>query len=784
MVSAYHIFFLVGVVFIRYLSVNQESVCVFSSNKFIFFLFNICIMQMDCGSEDDNNISHQNRINFDSQDLFNYYISCLFCAPPTMGLDDARNLLAGANTELISERLANYLHSLIDKEPLIIMERFIILLDAMEYCVKEVSELVPENKGAEKEMWSVIRGALKSFPCCSALSTLLEKVITLSFYSRSQAKDKKLVTSEVYSDIYKLTLNFFTLFSNKDTLKMEDMISKIIINCADDFIRMSNSHKKMNLLKKHIIRQLARKTGPVFSWLGELNLCNEKEVKLFYQVRAEYFLLTNISDSIFDAIIAYPETGNNIKIIGKFMSKFGVQGREMISKCIIESINKQLLHVGVSTDVILRVYASCVESIKILDNTCVMMHKICKIIKDYIKKRSDTVRSIVNYLINDSGSDWHTKTQQNSAMIVDEEDMAQVNDEFLPSIEENTIKHWQEWNPDPPDAPPGDSRFYRQSADLFNMLVSIYGSKELFVKEYRQLLAERLIEEEFADIDAEKGYLELMKRRFTDGELQNCEVMLKDIKDSRHTDSKLVEKDNVKFTTQVRVISKHFWPKIDYTNFEMPEIFKDAIDKYKNSFEEFRASRTLTYYNTSGMVVMNVELNGVNIDMSVTIVQACVLLVFAEKENYKVSDIVDLLKLPRNMVKKACEYWTCLGYLVPSELNDDDDYSIVKTPINSEKVKKILSNQDQESDEEETNTDDCTIIDSLEQYWNYTRNLIANSSEGIKPERLLQLYKMFNSPSKRGPSLDHVVMLLQRKVKQNILSVENGVYFVVKDNPT
>ena len=69
----------------------------------------------------------------------------------------------------------------------------------------------------------------------------------------------------------------------------------------------------MNLLKKNIVKQLARKTGPIFSWLTELELSNEMEVKSFYQVRTESFLLTNISDTIFDAIIAYPETGNNIK---------------------------------------------------------------------------------------------------------------------------------------------------------------------------------------------------------------------------------------------------------------------------------------------------------------------------------------------------------------------------------------------------------------------------------------------------------------------------------------
>uniref|UniRef100_A0A0N4ZXA9 Anaphase-promoting complex subunit 2 n=1 Tax=Parastrongyloides trichosuri TaxID=131310 RepID=A0A0N4ZXA9_PARTI len=715
--------------------------------------------------------------------LFNYYVSYLFCSPPGMTTIEANIMLEGGNNELIASRLAAYLHSLVDEDPVGILERFIIFVDAMEYSVKEVLLLTSNDLDSKKNMWSVIRTISKSFPCYNALLTLLEKVIILSFYSRNQWKEEiDGEKKEIYKNIYYLTLSFCKIFCNKEKLRMEEDISKIVLNLADDLLRMSNSHKKLNLLKPNLLNQLSRKFGPIFSWISELKLQNENDIRIFFQNRAEHFLLKNISDTIFDSIIAYPETKNNIKTIGKIMEKYGVEGREMISKCITESVNRHLMHVGVSTDIILRVYASCVESIKILDNTCVMMHKICKIIKDYIKKRPDTVRSIVNYLINDSTSDWHSKTHQNSGIIVDEEDMAQVNDEFLPSIEENTIKNWKDWKPDPPDAPPGDSRFYKQSADLFNMLVSIYGSKELFVKEYRQLLAERLIEEKFPDIEAEKGYLELMKRRFTDGELQNCEVMLKDIEDSRIMDKKLKEKKNILFTTEVRIISRHFWPKIEHLTFEMPQTFKNAIETYKKTFEEFRASRTLIYYNTSGMAILNIELNGVKMDMTVTVPQASVLSIFLERDNCKISDMISIFQLPRNTIKKACEYWTSLGYLLPSDMNDDEGYSLVKTPINSEKVKKMLVNQDQDSDEEESNADDGTIIDSLEQYWNYTRNLIANSNDGIKPERLLQLYKMFNSPSKRGPSLDHVVMLLQRKVKQNILSVENGVYFVVKPN--
>jgi anaphase-promoting complex subunit 2 len=65
------------------------------------------------------------------------------------------------------------------------------------------------------------------------------------------------------------------------------------------------------------------------------------------------------------------------------------------------------------------------------------------------------------------------------------------------------------------------------------MLVSIYDSRDLFVEEYQRLLANNLIANGWnKQMDDESRYLEHMKRRFTDDELNKCEVMLKDIRDS------------------------------------------------------------------------------------------------------------------------------------------------------------------------------------------------------------------------------------------------------------
>lgn len=71
---------------------------------------------------------------------------------------------------------------------------------------------------------------------------------------------------------------------------------------------------------------------------------------------------------------------------------------------------------------------------------------------------------------------------------------------------------WLDWLPDPPDANPCQSRRYRQNADVFNMLVSVYGSKEIFVKEYRELLAERLTKSWNRDVSVLSSFMSFSKK--------------------------------------------------------------------------------------------------------------------------------------------------------------------------------------------------------------------------------------------------------------------------------
>ncbi|CAJ1451639.1 unnamed protein product, partial [Effrenium voratum] len=78
------------------------------------------------------------------------------------------------------------------------------------------------------------------------------------------------------------------------------------------------------------------------------------------------------------------------------------------------------------------------------------------------------------------------------------------------------------WVPDPMDADDAQPRA-RKAQDVVSLLVGIYGSKEMFIKEYKEMLADRLLGNPSYSTEREVQNLELLKTRFGDAALTHCE---------------------------------------------------------------------------------------------------------------------------------------------------------------------------------------------------------------------------------------------------------------------
>ena len=79
-------------------------------------------------------------------------------------------------------------------------------------------------------------------------------------------------------------------------------------------------------------------------------------------------------------------------------------------------------------------------------------------------------------------------------------------------------------------------RIKYQESDLVTVLVNLYGSQEAFINEYQNMLAEKLMSAKDYNIDEEIKNIELLKIRFGEMALQTCNIIVKDVKDSKRLD--------------------------------------------------------------------------------------------------------------------------------------------------------------------------------------------------------------------------------------------------------
>lgn len=108
------------------------------------------------------------------------------------------------------------------------------------------------------------------------------------------------------------------------------------------------------------------------------------------------------------------------------------------------------MNLGVNTKDILKAYARSVESLIAFDESFVLVHKVCDLIKCYVKTRPDTVRKIIQFITAEKPGE----SSNDFAQLVDRKNLINVNDEYVIMIEDAENERWDKWQPDPYDANP------------------------------------------------------------------------------------------------------------------------------------------------------------------------------------------------------------------------------------------------------------------------------------------------------------------------------------------
>ena len=457
-------------------------------------------------------------------------------------------------------------------------------------------------------------------------------------------------------------------------------LDKIIIGWIKLIYSSSNEYSKMILDETSLSGTINKKF--------DQHLSN-------YKKQLSHFMYTHYAHirikRLFDIVVDFPDSKNAIDDLKICLSKTNL--RAQVIKGLKQSIEQRLLHPGVNTSDILTAYVAAIKALMCLDTSGVMMENVCEPLKKYLRNRDDTVKCIVSNLTEDGESsndlmeefckDLYTNE---TVDFIDSNTAAPISDNQAASSDSNPtrLKAWELWMPEPIDSLNYgfDSSNIDSKSNIISMLVNIYGSKDMFVNEYKTLLADRLLSNYSFNMEKEIRNLELLKLRFGDSNLFACEAMLKDLSESKRINANILEQLRQKSISQIEsfavdpttlkclILSEQFWPKLKDEKIELPAELKQIQEKFMASYEAFKGNRTLIWKNNIGQVTIEVELNKQALEFNVTPIQAAVIMKFQEKDTWSLLELSQSLKMCSFALRKKLYYWKIQGLIKEVERSD------------------------------------------------------------------------------------------------------------------
>lgn len=528
-------------------------------------------------------------------------------------------------------------------------------------------------------------------------------------------------------------------------------------------------------------------TGGLRYYMSQNNVMNRLQIpSLSYSNIRDFIVNTFIycrMSQLFDIIIDFPNSEPAVYDLHVCIISEPFYRKKFITT-LKSSIEKRLLHPGVPTSDIIDAYITHIKALKVLDPQGIILQIVCDPIRNYLKSREDTVRCIINSLTSDNLIDL----SENSEIVGNIE----MKDE-----DEIVLDTWTAWQPQPI----GVSKLNQAllNSDIISLLVNIFDSKDLFVQEYQRLLSQRILLSFEMNLEMEHRNLELLSLRFGECELHNCEVMLKDVKDSGRVNQRISsgEVGNMKsipFETNALILSKQFWPENfgiqtsdDSKSLKLPEEVDKAFKSYTKGFETIKANRTLDWIHQLGVVKLELELNNgtKTVEYTMRPIHAAIIFQFQERKLWRISELAEALNILPSAIRRHISYWQGHGLLTEVSLDTfllDEDGKNNSTQSNKSiniGSSQDLDNFDGDIHEEENQSVPTEVANEnrLQIFWNFIDNMLKNL-HSLSLDRIFLMLKMFNmqSPEIESLNVHELRQFLDLKVSESKLAYSNGLY--------
>ncbi|KAE8137566.1 hypothetical protein BDV38DRAFT_292772 [Aspergillus pseudotamarii] len=472
---------------------------------------------------------------------------------------------------------------------------------------------------------------------------------------------------------------------------------------------------------------------------------------------------------LFDIIVEWPASSGAIEDLRHFTAY--PAGRFQVTHSFSAVLDHRLLHPGASTVEILQVYISIIRAFNLLDPKGVLLDRIARPIRRYLRDRPDTVKVIVGGLMADP-ADAHDQTSSGDTLAELSAELTKAHQNSMRSDRGELDWDDMNWIPDPVDAAPD----YRKSktSDVIGSLISLFDSKEAFVKEMQRMLADRLLQKR-TDFDQEMSVLELLKLRFGDNALQACEVMMRDIFDSRRVDA--VVRNDQDLTRKpaastpssdnedipelhAKILSHFFWPEIQEQDFHVPEEIAELQQRYAAGFASLKQSRKLTWLNGLGQVTVELDLEDRVFVDEVSTWQATVIYAFNSPSGDSVSrtanELAEELDMSVALVRSACLFWVSKRILAEVQrdtfrvlevLPNEEDEAVGGTGVSGADDNAGDASEDTAAAAEAAaaaaakESAEAAAMEKMNLYWQFIMGMLTN--QGAMPlQRIVMMLKI------------------------------------------
>ncbi|CEG73246.1 hypothetical protein RMATCC62417_08665 [Rhizopus microsporus] len=467
-----------------------------------------------------------------------------------------------------------------------------------------------------------------------------------------------------------------------NALSLAPSWTSILKDIMDERLRAKEWEEEYSLSLVNV--QLKWLHAIVLPWISHIMSRSNDEDADWYdflrlKLRAEHVLYESIYQyrigNILDTILDIPETNDAILDLKITVDKRGYL--DDLEKKLLQEIKNRLLQLSVSTTSILEYYAACVQCLRQIDPSCKILLTVTDTIQRYIREyRKDVAQGVVTIIRNPENYDIQLRANDDEPYVfaIDELSNGKTQKEKIPDREHMLEKL---------------EKLKAKSSDMAALLISMCKSVKDFVIAYGDRLGEILLKTKDYDTEEEILRLEIIKMNFPPDMFIRCDIMLKDVAESKRIDKMIHENEAIDNSFRSLIVSRKYWPGNNDSgdgdesedNDDTHNIMeywphqKRLMKDYMAEYGRKKASRRLKFLPSLGTVSIELEFQSGKQELEVQ-PEAAVIISLYEHEGTALTkdDIATRLGIKKKVVVECMNFWTQKGIL---ELMADGRYQLL-----------------------------------------------------------------------------------------------------------